>query len=325
MTPITQLPEELNWAILGGASYVANAAIIPAILASSTSRLSGFCSLSGGDDLLLCRLGVPRYLSYEELLKSSTIDAVYIALPNHLHSFYSQAAIEQGLAVLCEKPITRSGSELANLSFAAKQNGVLLREAYMTPFSIRTRALRQLLAQKYIGEITRIDATFTFSLNPKPNYRWEKNLGGGVLGDLGIYVIEPLINHFGAPDDISVIDSKQQHGIDVTVVADLGWKSGKSASIRISFCEQEKQELTYFGTLGQISANKPFTPGLLDTDLSVQVGKTHEFIVCDASDPYMEMIDSFVKEVRGHGNSLFDLENSKVVIGVVDLIEAQLR
>src|SRR5947199_2611221 len=51
---------------------------------------------------------VPHTYSYEEYsecLESGEVDAVYIALPNHMHRAYTEAAARAGVHVLCEKPM----------------------------------------------------------------------------------------------------------------------------------------------------------------------------------------------------------------------------
>ncbi|MBW4441603.1 MAG: Gfo/Idh/MocA family oxidoreductase [Plectolyngbya sp. WJT66-NPBG17] len=53
---------------------------------------------------------------YDECLNSGEIDAVYIALPNHLHKEYTVRAAEAGIHVLCEKPMAVTAPVLVNAS-----------------------------------------------------------------------------------------------------------------------------------------------------------------------------------------------------------------
>lgn len=52
-----------------------------------------------------------HYSEYEECLHSGLIDAVYIALPNHLHCEYAVKAAKAGIHVLCEKPMAVTEDE----------------------------------------------------------------------------------------------------------------------------------------------------------------------------------------------------------------------
>src|SRR5205085_689119 len=65
------------------------------------------------------------YGSYEELLGDPEIDAVYIPLPNHLHTPYAIKAAEAGKHVLCEKPIALDAAEARSLLAVRDRCGVL--------------------------------------------------------------------------------------------------------------------------------------------------------------------------------------------------------
>src|SRR6056297_1624405 len=79
------------------------------------------------------KLGIAKaYGSYEELLASPDIDAVYIPLPNHMHVEWSIKSLEAGKHVLCEKPIGMDATEGQKLVAAAAQHPELkVLEAFM--------------------------------------------------------------------------------------------------------------------------------------------------------------------------------------------------
>ena len=68
------------------------------------------------------RYQVPTYSydAYDECLRSGEIDAVYIALPNHLHCEYTVRAAESGIHVLCEKPMAVTEEECEKMIHAAR-------------------------------------------------------------------------------------------------------------------------------------------------------------------------------------------------------------
>ena len=69
--------------------------------------------------------------SYEAMLDSDAVDAVYIPLPNSLHHPWTMRALAAGKHVLCEKPYTRHPAEIDQAWDAAEHAGVVLMEAFM--------------------------------------------------------------------------------------------------------------------------------------------------------------------------------------------------
>ncbi len=311
---------KIRWGILGGASFVANQAVIPALLSEPRSIISGFVSLSGGKDLLLAKLGVPRFSSYEALIKSGQVDVIYIALPNSLHKHWIDSAVNHNISVLCEKPISLDSSELKEVLVAAKSKKILVREAYMTPFHSRVKQVRRLINALEIGDINYIDTEFSFTLPMNNNYRWHKHLGGGALADVGIYLVEPIIDKFGFPTDVTISEFKKYGNIDICVKAKLVFEQGKTATIKASFVDIESQKLMYYGTLGQISLDRPFTPSLSDNKIIINRVGAFEVVVCPPDDPYRVMVASFVDELLGQVRSIYSLDRSLEVQLVLDQI-----
>ena len=73
---------------------------------------------------------VTDYEGYDELLDSGEVDAVYIALPNHLHHEYTIRAARHGVHVLCEKPMAVSEQECREMIQACRDNDVRLMIAW---------------------------------------------------------------------------------------------------------------------------------------------------------------------------------------------------
>ena len=70
------------------------------------------------------------YGSYEALLANPAVEAVYIPRPNTLHHEWVVTAAKAGKHILCEKPLAPSAKEAAEMQSAARENGVLLMEAF---------------------------------------------------------------------------------------------------------------------------------------------------------------------------------------------------
>src|SRR3954466_2374073 len=103
------------------------------------------------------RFSVPHaFGSYEEMLASDTIDAVYIPLPTSQHVEWSIKAADAGKHVLCEKPIALKASEIDDLIAARDRNKVIISEAFMVTYSPVWRKVRSLLQEGAIGELRHV-------------------------------------------------------------------------------------------------------------------------------------------------------------------------
>src|SRR5688572_29942627 len=105
----------VRWAVVG-IGHIAQVAVLPAFRnARANSRL---VALISGDGEKLARIGrryrvehVGSYDDFEHVAAAAGADAVYIALPNHLHAEYTERAAAAGLHVLCEKPMAVTTQE----------------------------------------------------------------------------------------------------------------------------------------------------------------------------------------------------------------------
>src|SRR5438128_2160775 len=81
--------------------------------------------------------------SYDAMLASDVIDAVYIPLPNALHKEWTVKAMQNGKHVLCEKPLASNADEVREIIAAglAQANPVKVMEAFMYRFHPQTERM----------------------------------------------------------------------------------------------------------------------------------------------------------------------------------------
>ena len=180
----------LNWGILSTAN-IGRAALIPAIRASGNGALVAVASRQASTAQAFASThGIPEsYPSYQALLQASSIDAVYLPLPNSLHREWTIKAAEHGKHILCEKPLGLAAAECHEMAAAAKANGVILMEAFMYRFHPQIGRVLALIQDGAIGALKSIRSAFTFRLTKPGNIRLDLALGGGALMDVGCYCV----------------------------------------------------------------------------------------------------------------------------------------
>jgi D-xylose 1-dehydrogenase (NADP+, D-xylono-1,5-lactone-forming) len=150
--------------------------------------------------------------SYEDLLADDGVDAVYIALPNALHHYWTMRALDAGKHVLVEKPFTRIPEQVDEAWDEAERRSLVLEEAYMWRHSPQTRLLLELLPR--IGEVRAVETTFTATLAREDDPRWVPELGGGALLDVGCYCVSAARLLLGEPDEVHGVARLGRGGVD---------------------------------------------------------------------------------------------------------------
>ena len=128
------------------------------------------------------------YRSFDELLADPDIDAVYIPLPISMHADWCIRAIEAGKHVLCEKPFAANASEAERVLRVAEQTDLVVAEAMHFRYHPLVARVRQIIRDGEIGDIERIDASFS-AYWPFTDFRFDYAMGGGGTIDMGCYPI----------------------------------------------------------------------------------------------------------------------------------------
>ena len=144
------------------------------------------------------------YTDLDECLSSPSIDTIYVAVPNNLHYLVAKKALEAGKNVICEKPFTLNYHETVELFELAESKNLILIEAITNQYLPNYLEIKENLSQ--IGNIRLVECNFSQLSSRYEAFKkgiiapvFDKNQGGGVLGDLNIYNIHFVVGLFGAP------------------------------------------------------------------------------------------------------------------------------
>jgi predicted dehydrogenase len=285
-------------------SWIARDAIMPGIRKSRNGQLVAIASRH--PDEARRRYGEEdgvRIMGYDELLLDPSVDAIYIPLPNSMHAEWAIKAAEAGKPVLCEKPLGLNAAEVAAMFSAFESAGVPLMESFMYRFHPQHARVREIIDTGVIGEVLEVRAHLSNNMMSPPdpkNVRFIPELGGGVLLDMGCYVVsasrmimhaEPLtIRGWQKIDD--------RFGIDVADGAVLEFPGGRMGVVSCSFETTGLGPYSVIGRHGMIEVPRALVLGLgnfVPEALIVVVdknGKRTEELM-PANDHYQLIVEAF--------------------------------
>ena len=192
--------------------------------------------------------------SYEALLADPEVDVIYLPLPNSLHAEWAIKAADAGKHVLCEKPLALGLAQVQTMFEAARQNGVMLLEAFPYYFQPQTGATLELVRSGAIGRVRTVQASFGFTLSkPVGNIRLNPALGGGALLDAGCYALSLIRLVMGeAPQKVMADALWADSGVDISLMATLFYADGQRAQLSCAMDTANHRRATVVGTDGTI-------------------------------------------------------------------------
>lgn len=313
----------MRWGILGTGRINNNVA--PGMRASPLAELVGVASREfSRAEMAAKELGAKKaFGSYDEMLSSDEIDAVYVSLPNSLHAEWSMKAAQAGKHVLCEKPLASSAKEAELVVEACEKGDVLLMEAFMYRHHPQHAKVMEVISSGRIGNPLLVNVRFSFYLEPSDNIRWSGELHGGALMDVGCYCINVsrLIFESEPVTAKTVWKYDQKRGVDVTTVALLEFSENRYASLTCSMLMQTANRYEVVGTKGSIEVPTAFMPPE-DVDVLLKISNSSgtEEIVLPGVNQYRLEVEHFSKCVLGGTSLKYPAENGLANMRAIDVV-----
>ncbi|GER81821.1 oxidoreductase [Thermogemmatispora aurantia] len=314
----------VKWGILGAAS-VALKRVIPAIQAAHNAQLVAIASRE--PDRVRLQLSAPPavriYSDYESLLADEGVEAVYVPLPNSMHAEWSMRALKAGKHVLCEKPLALTVEQGLSMLQTARAQGRLLMEAFMYRFHPQMLWVMEQISEGLIGAVKLVRSSFYFDLRSRPqDIRLQTTLGGGSLVDVGCYSLNLCRAIYGrAPLAVGArVYAPARGEVERAVVAFLDFGEGRFALIDSSFELPTRQLAEIIGENGTLLLNGPFTPGQVETTVTLTIGDQIIVRRFPPSDPYRLEIEHFGSCLRTGRPPLLQLEESLENLATVEAI-----
>lgn len=216
---------------------------------------------------------VYNYENMHQIADNDEIDVVYIVVPTGLHAKYAIIAADAGKHVWCEKPMAMNIPECQAIIDACRKNKVKLSIGYRMQHEPNTQTVIQYASTLPYGKINTVKALAGYRGGGGSGWRFQKDMGGGALYDMGVYTING-IRYATGMEPIAVRSAQQINArpelfteVDETTSYELEFERGLIAYGKTSVgesmnqlrveCEKGWYELSpmqsYNGVVGQTS------------------------------------------------------------------------
>jgi len=314
---------KVRWGILSTAN-IGKAAVVPALQAATNAEIVAVASRDSERAYgFATRYSIPHsYGSYEELLRDREVDVVYVPLPNSLHHRWVLRALYAGKHVLCEKPMGLSAAECLEMAAAAEANGVRLMEGFMYRFHPQISTLLTLIDNGAIGQLQHMHAAFTFRLQRPDNIRFQPELGGGSLMDVGCYCVN-ICRTIADEEPVEVQALAKWHpgGVDESMCATLRFASGITAQFDCSLALSRRETFLAAGTEATIELPRAFLPGTASTQVILRRGYNDvDTRTVSGADSYRLMVEHFSDCIFTRTAPLFDAREAALNMRVIEAL-----
>lgn len=208
-----------------------------------------------------------RFGSYEDMAKSDAIDAAYIAVPHGVHAFASKLMLNNGKAVLCEKPICVNARELEELIECAKANNTFLMEAMWARLVPGTVELIRLIKDGVIGNVRAVEGDFCYDMTDEPDHHaFKPEYGGGSLLDVGVYGLNFASWFASAPVShiTALADVKERTRVDEHCCVLIKYEDGVIASLSSGMTVKKPNSGYIYGDRGFVHIDHFYAPEKLE-------------------------------------------------------------
>jgi predicted dehydrogenase len=318
----------IRWGILGTSGH-ARRRVMPALSQMKHATIAAVASRAAPRaEAYAKELNIGKaYGSYDALLADPDIDAVYIALPNHVHAAWSIRGAEAGKHVLCEKPVACQAADVENIILARDRFRVKIGEAFMVASHPQWLLTREMIHTGRIGEVRAIQTAFSFLLTQAGNIRNVVEFGGGALLDIGCYPV--FCSRFVLGREprrvFCTMELDPVSRVDRVTSAILDFGDVQSSFV-CSFHIAPHQRMSFLATKGRLELEIPFNAPaeraarILIDDGRDLLGGGSSVIEAPVSNQFAMEFDAFSQAILKDGEVPVTLENAFANMQVLDAL-----
>ncbi|MCR4556838.1 MAG: Gfo/Idh/MocA family oxidoreductase [Saccharofermentans sp.] len=319
----------VKWGVLGTAN-IARGCTIPGMQLANNCELYAIAGRNEAKvESYRSEFGFKKgYVGYNKLLSDPEVQAVYIPLPNNLHKEWVIKALKAGKHVLCEKPMALSSEDAKEMFAVAKENNVILMEAYAYLHSPYISSLKEEIKSGVIGDVDFIETAF-YTQGYVDDIRIYKELGGGAVYDLGCYCTTMILSLIDSePEYVMATAEFNDNGADMFTSALMKFRNGARAAFNVGMIFDPAQDgrrdrLYIHGSKGTIVSDVEYNQAGTLT-YTVKTGDSEYQPSVEAGQNYMLEVEQLGRCIENgeipHITEGFTVKNAEVLDTILSRI-----
>ena len=319
------MADKLCWGILSTARI--NDALLNPLRVSRRNQLVAVSSRTQDKAEAYARkIKVSRaYGSYQALLADPEIDVIYNPLPNYLHAEWTIKAVQAGKHVLCEKPLALTVQEVDAISGASEKYGKVVAEAFMYRSHVQSLKVKEIVDSGELGKLKLIHGSFTSVMANPDDYRWNPEMGGGGLWDIGCYPLSFMRMVLSTePLEVYGRELKGPSGVDEVFAAQLRFPNEVFAYFDCSLKVPYHVFMEIIGDEGTLIIPTPFNPGAREKFFLIKGNKT-KAIALKGTDPYVSEVEDISDAILLGRPTRVSLADSRGNVAVIQSLFESAR
>lgn len=318
--------KKIKWGIIGlgkiankfaeGLSSVENAELY-AVASRNLSNANKFSEIHTAEVF---------YGSYKELMEDKEVDVIYIATPHVFHYELTLQCINQGKAVLCEKPFAMNIQETEEMIALSREKNIFLMEALWTKFLPHFQYVSERINTGEFGKLRSIKADFGFLAEfDKTKRLFNKSLGGGSLLDIGIYPVFLAYSLLGKPDTIKASAEFTETEVDLECRMQFNYANNVKAELFSTFREKTPTIAEINLEKGKILLNSRFHEPTTVTIISNGEEEIREFGVQTNGYNFEAAHVSEMLQKGKTESEIWSLDNTRDLMLLLDAIRTEIN
>ena len=289
-------PPRLSIAVHGIGAH-AQRTVLPAINQCDAVELVGISTRNSEvRDAQSAAWSCPGWSTLDEMLASVDIDVVFITSPIRCHFEDGRKVLEAGRHLWCEKSFTHDTAQATTLVETATRKDLAICVSMAPVYHHQFQMLKTLIADNAIGKVRSLSSQFAFPHTDSDNSKYDPDVGGGALLDMGYY---PILMATELMDEVpqlssAVLETEKGYAVDTGGAALLNFSDDVTATSQWGYGRDYINELTVVGETGTIIAKPVFSkPTHLTPQLTLRcqnVDTEHDIPPCNQ---FAEMLSAF--------------------------------